>query len=97
MQCCPCYIISSGMAILIYLLVQVLEILSHVNKRVKHQPEIGLPLSDLWRIYTEANAVSIVKNFCILYIEMAFERTDVKVRYCSMVSEVSLENEKLLA
>ncbi|KAF8030993.1 hypothetical protein BT93_D0241 [Corymbia citriodora subsp. variegata] len=57
---------------------KVLEILSHVNKRVKHQPEIGLPLSDLWRIYTEANAVSIVKNFCILYIEMAFERTDVK-------------------
>ncbi|XP_030455687.1 uncharacterized protein LOC115676805 isoform X2 [Syzygium oleosum] len=57
---------------------KVLEILSHVNKRVKHQPEIGLPLSDLWRIYTEAHAVSIVKNFCILYIEMAFERTDVK-------------------
>ncbi|KAF7850461.1 hypothetical protein BT93_L5473 [Corymbia citriodora subsp. variegata] len=56
----------------------VLEILSHVNKRVKHQLEIGLPLSDLWRIYTEANAVSIVKNFCFLYIEMAFERTDVK-------------------
>ncbi|XP_056162562.1 uncharacterized protein LOC130136561 [Syzygium oleosum] len=57
---------------------KVLEILSHVNKRVKHQPGIGLPLSDLWRIYTEANAVSIVKNFCIVYIEMAFERTDVK-------------------
>lgn len=45
---------------------------------MKHQPEIGLPLSDLWRIYTEPNAASIVKNFCILYIEMAFERTDVK-------------------
>ncbi|KAF8017201.1 hypothetical protein BT93_H2407 [Corymbia citriodora subsp. variegata] len=57
---------------------KVLEILNHVNKRVKHQPEIGLPLSDLWRIYTEANVVSIVKNFCISYIEMAFERTDVK-------------------
>ncbi|XP_030522220.2 proteasome adapter and scaffold protein ECM29 isoform X2 [Rhodamnia argentea] len=57
---------------------KVLEILSHVNKRVKHQPEIGLPLSDLWRIYTEANVVSIVKNFCILYIEMAFDRSDVK-------------------
>ncbi|XP_056161044.1 uncharacterized protein LOC115693959 [Syzygium oleosum] len=57
---------------------KVLEILNHVNKRVKHQPGIGLPLSDLWRIYTEANAVSIVKNICFMYIEMAFERTDVK-------------------
>ncbi|KAK4773586.1 hypothetical protein SAY87_028605 [Trapa incisa] len=57
---------------------KVLEILSHVNKRVKHQPEIGLPLSDLWRIYSETNVALIVRNFCILYIEMAFERVDMK-------------------
>ncbi|CAK9147572.1 unnamed protein product [Ilex paraguariensis] len=53
---------------------KVIEILSHVNKRVKHQPEIGLPLSDLWNLYMEANATPMVKNFCIVYIEMAFER-----------------------
>nr|KJB35642.1 hypothetical protein B456_006G122400 [Gossypium raimondii] len=57
---------------------KVLEILSHVNKRVKHQPEIGLPLTELWSMYTEADATPMVKNFCIVYIEMAFERAPLK-------------------
>ncbi|KAK1292730.1 hypothetical protein QJS10_CPB17g01685 [Acorus calamus] len=52
----------------------VMEILTHVNKRVKHQPEIGLPFTELWKIYSEANAAPIVRNFCMVYIEMAFER-----------------------
>nr|GMC74899.1 proteasome-associated protein ECM29 homolog isoform X1 [Ipomoea batatas] len=53
---------------------QVIEILSHVNKRVKHQPDIGLPLSELWQLYEESSAFSMVRNFCIVYIEMAIER-----------------------
>uniref|UniRef100_A0A7N0UGU9 Proteasome-associated protein ECM29 homolog n=1 Tax=Kalanchoe fedtschenkoi TaxID=63787 RepID=A0A7N0UGU9_KALFE len=53
---------------------KVLEILNHINKRVKHQPEIGLPLSELWTIYSDTNSNGMVKNFCILYIEMAMER-----------------------
>lgn len=57
---------------------KVLEILSHVNKRVKHQPEIGLPLSELWTIYSEANSAPMVRNFCILYVEMAMDRADRK-------------------
>ncbi|GKU93498.1 hypothetical protein SLEP1_g7091 [Rubroshorea leprosula] len=57
---------------------KVLEILSHVNKRVKHQPEIGLPLMDLWKMYSELNAPPMVKNFCIIYVEMAFERINLK-------------------
>ncbi|KAF4378493.1 hypothetical protein G4B88_027553 [Cannabis sativa] len=57
---------------------KVLEILSHLNKRVKHQPEIGLPLVELWNIYSEANAAPMVRNFCIVYIEMAFERAPAK-------------------
>ncbi|CAM0950343.1 unnamed protein product [Alopecurus aequalis] len=52
----------------------VMEILSHINKRVKHRPEIPLPMLDLWKIYTESASSSIVRNFCIVYIEMAFER-----------------------
>nr|XP_010922049.1 proteasome adapter and scaffold protein ECM29 isoform X3 [Elaeis guineensis] len=52
----------------------VLEILSHVNKRVKHHPEIRLPMLELWRIYNDADASSMVKNFCIVYIEMSFDR-----------------------
>jgi hypothetical protein len=67
-------------------LCQVLEILSHVNKRVKYQHEIGLPLQELWKLYTEANATAIVKNFCIVYIEMAFERVNIKV--CASVFQI---------
>ncbi|KAI4308224.1 hypothetical protein L6164_031321 [Bauhinia variegata] len=57
---------------------KVLEILSHVNKRVKLHPHIGLPLSDLWKLYSESGATPIIRNFCIVYIEMAFQRGNVK-------------------
>lgn len=56
-----------------------IEILGHVNKRVKHQLEIGLPLSELWQMYQEPDGAPIVKNFCIVYIEMAFERLHTQV------------------
>ena len=56
-----------------------MEIPSHVYKRVKHQPEIGLPLSELWSIYSGAHSAPMVRNFCILYIEMAMDRADRKV------------------
>ncbi|XP_038694487.1 proteasome adapter and scaffold protein ECM29 isoform X1 [Tripterygium wilfordii] len=57
---------------------KVLEILNHVNKRVKHWPDIGLPLSELWTLFIDANTTQMVKNFCIVYIEMAFERVSMK-------------------
>ncbi|KAI3837921.1 hypothetical protein MKX03_019436 [Papaver bracteatum] len=53
---------------------KVMEILTHVNKRVKNQLQISLPVSELWKMYIEANAAPMVKNFCIVYIEMAFDR-----------------------
>ncbi|GAA0159929.1 scaffold/adaptor protein [Lithospermum erythrorhizon] len=53
---------------------KVIEILSHVNKRVKHQPQIGLPLLELWKLYVESSATPMVRNFCIVYIEMAIDR-----------------------
>ncbi|KAK3136068.1 hypothetical protein QOZ80_5BG0427580 [Eleusine coracana subsp. coracana] len=52
----------------------VMEILSHINKRVKHRPDILLPMLDLWKIYTESVSSAMVRNFCVVYIEMAFER-----------------------
>jgi proteasome component ECM29 len=58
---------------------QVMEILSHINKRVKHRPEIPLPMLDLWNIYTGSTSSTIVRNFCIVYIEMAFERLPTEV------------------
>lgn len=56
-----------------------MEILSHINKRVKHRPEIPLPMLDLWNIYTQSTSSTIVRNFCIVYIEMAFERLPTEV------------------
>ncbi|XP_011080457.1 proteasome-associated protein ECM29 homolog [Sesamum indicum] len=53
---------------------KVIEILSHVNKRVKHQLEITLPLSELWKLYVESSAAPMVRNFCIVYVEMAIDR-----------------------
>lgn len=63
---------------------QVLEILSHVNKRVKLHPDIGLPLSELWKLYLESAAAPMIRNFCIVYIEMAFQRVNAKV--CDFLS-----------
>ncbi|KAD4180200.1 hypothetical protein E3N88_28791 [Mikania micrantha] len=53
---------------------KVLEILGHVNKIVKHQQQIGLPLEELWQLYMENNAALMVRNFCIVYVEMAVDR-----------------------
>ncbi|KAB2615279.1 proteasome-associated protein ECM29-like protein [Pyrus ussuriensis x Pyrus communis] len=81
---------------------KVLEILSHVNKRVKHQPEIGLPLLELWNIYSEANAASMVRNFSILYIEMAMDRADTKQKedlaaiLLSGVSRLPLQHQEII-
>lgn len=54
--------------------------MSHVNKRVKHHHEIGLPLLELWKLYTDPAASPMVRNFAIVYVEMAFERAPAKVR-----------------
>ncbi|VYS53613.1 unnamed protein product [Arabidopsis thaliana] len=69
---------------------QVLEILSHVNKRVKHQHEIGLPLLALWKLYTDPAAAPMVRNFAIVYVEMAFERAPAKER--EEIAPNTLEN-----
>ncbi|KAG7637570.1 Armadillo-type fold [Arabidopsis thaliana x Arabidopsis arenosa] len=69
---------------------KVLEILSHVNKRVKHQHEIGLPLLALWKLYTDPAAAPMVRNFAIVYVEMAFERAPAKER--EEIAPNTLEN-----
>ncbi|KAL1208896.1 hypothetical protein V5N11_010573 [Cardamine amara subsp. amara] len=69
---------------------KVLEILSHVNKRVKHQHEIGLPLLALWKLYTDPAASPMVRNFAIVYVEMAFERAPEKDR--EEIAPKTLEN-----
>lgn len=53
-----------------------------MNKRVKHQTVIGLPLSDLWKLYVESSSAPMVRNFCIVYIEMAIDRVQKEVCLC---------------
>lgn len=52
---------------------QVMEILSHINKRVKGHDAISLPLGDLIRLYLDT-AHSMVRNFAIVYVEMGYTR-----------------------
>ncbi|KAG5577531.1 hypothetical protein H5410_057665, partial [Solanum commersonii] len=81
---------------------KVLEILSHVNKRVKHQNDIGLPLSDLWQLYMESNASSMVRNFCIMYVEMAVDRTrkedkeNMAPNFLANISKLPLQHQDIL-
>ncbi|KAJ8543860.1 hypothetical protein K7X08_025478 [Anisodus acutangulus] len=81
---------------------KVLEILSHVNKRVKHQHDIGLPLSDLWQLYMESNAPSMVRNFCIMYVEMAVERArkedkeNMAPNFLANISKLPLQHQEIL-
>ncbi len=54
---------------------QVLEMLSHVNKRVRGHDQIKLPLDALLDLYLTDASAPLVKNFAIVYIEMAMERS----------------------
>ncbi|GFR47108.1 hypothetical protein Agub_g8793, partial [Astrephomene gubernaculifera] len=60
---------------------KVLEILAHVNKRIKGQPSLQLPLRELVSMYTAeapqgttAASYGMVRNFSLVYAEMAAER-----------------------
>lgn len=52
--------------------------LSHINKRVKDQAAIQLPLRELLKLYVSPESVSMVKNFALVYIEMAYDRAPVE-------------------
>lgn len=53
---------------------KVMDMLSHINKRVKDQPSIKLPLLDLLRLYQSEKAAPMVKSFSLVYMEMSFDR-----------------------
>ena len=54
---------------------QVLEMLSHVNKRVRGHDQIKLPLDALLDLYLSEASVPLVKNFAVVYVEMAMDRS----------------------
>jgi hypothetical protein len=55
--------------------IQVLSVLTHINKRVKAQQSVKLPLGGLLEQYLSLETPQIVKNINIIYLEMAFERS----------------------
>ncbi len=54
---------------------QVLEMLSHVNKRVRGHDQIKLPLDALLDLYLSDASAPLVKNFAVVYVEMAMDRS----------------------
>ncbi|CAH4007387.1 unnamed protein product [Pieris brassicae] len=53
---------------------KVMELLVHVNKRVKCRTDVQLPVETLVQSYREPSANSFIINFSIIYITMGFPR-----------------------
>ena len=53
---------------------KVLELLVHINKRVKGNENIQLPVDALLQQYQDPSATSFVTNFTIIYIKIGFPR-----------------------
>lgn len=81
---------------------KVLEILNHVNKRTKNQSNIKLPLMELWNLYSESSSASMVRNFCIVYIEMAIDRVSKEEKehllpsFLGLISKLPSQHQEVL-
>ncbi|XP_062591295.1 proteasome adapter and scaffold protein ECM29-like [Saccostrea cucullata] len=53
---------------------KVMELLVHVNKRLKSRPKVLLPVEQLINQYRDPQATSIITNFSIIYIRMGYPR-----------------------
>jgi proteasome component ECM29 len=71
----------------------VLELLSHVNKRVQGQKSLKLPLAQLLDLFTDPKAAAITHNFALVYVEMAFKRASPEERF-ALVSPPSQSEQK---
>ncbi|XP_023685449.2 proteasome adapter and scaffold protein ECM29 [Paramormyrops kingsleyae] len=56
---------------------KVMELLVHLNKRIKSRPKIQLPVETLLVQYQDPSAASFVTNFTIIYIKMGYPRLEV--------------------
>uniref|UniRef100_A0A8C5A5Q6 Ecm29 proteasome adaptor and scaffold n=1 Tax=Gadus morhua TaxID=8049 RepID=A0A8C5A5Q6_GADMO len=56
---------------------KVMELLVHLNKRIKSRPRIQLPVETLLVQYQDPAAASFVTNFTIIYIKMGYPRLEV--------------------
>ncbi|XP_074640240.1 proteasome adapter and scaffold protein ECM29-like [Tubulanus polymorphus] len=66
---------------------KVMELLVHVNKRVKSRPKIQLPIDDLFFQYQDTSVSPFVTNFTILYIKIGFPRLPVE-KQCELVPTI---------
>ncbi|XP_066591555.1 proteasome adapter and scaffold protein ECM29 [Prorops nasuta] len=57
---------------------KVMELLIHINKRVKSRPQVQLPLDALLLQYQDPTASSFVINFTIIYIKIGFPRLGIE-------------------
>jgi proteasome component ECM29 len=57
-----------------------LEVLTHINKRVKPHQAIQLPLEQLLDRFLDSGASAAEKNFAMLYLDMGLERSELKIQ-----------------
>ncbi|XP_043224262.1 proteasome adapter and scaffold protein ECM29-like [Amphibalanus amphitrite] len=55
---------------------KVMELLVHVNKRLKSRPVVQLPVETLLLQYQDPAASSFLKNFTVIYVKMGFPRLE---------------------
>jgi len=63
---------------------KVLDILSHVNKRLQPLPQAQLPLEALLQLYAKPDAAPMVRNFAIVYVETAASRAAPEARFAQV-------------
>ncbi|XP_029040341.2 proteasome adapter and scaffold protein ECM29 isoform X1 [Osmia bicornis bicornis] len=57
---------------------KVMELLIHINKRVKSRPQVQLPVEALLLQYQDPAASSFVINFTIIYIKLGYPRMEIQ-------------------
>ncbi|KAH0956005.1 hypothetical protein HN011_009526 [Eciton burchellii] len=55
---------------------KVMELLVHINKRIKSRPQVQLPVEALLLQYQDPSASSFVINFTIIYIKLGYPRME---------------------
>ncbi|XP_064386642.1 proteasome adapter and scaffold protein ECM29-like isoform X2 [Halichondria panicea] len=53
---------------------KVLELLTHISKRIKSRPDVPLPLIALLSVFTDTHHPPQVANFTLVYIKLGFPR-----------------------
>lgn len=56
---------------------KVMELLIHINKRIKSRPQVQLPVEALLLQYQDPAASSFVINFTIIYIKLGYPRMEI--------------------